>query len=1028
MDRPTPSRNPASAPAFFSVQEGVPFSSEPASDDANSIHRRMSMKRKKTIVSLLNEIVSLKEEDFDLDVGPEVPATAAVSERIKNLTFMVDERLQQEGAQLFNQFNKRVRQVDEQLLNFGNAVRPLGSSVGLISSSYNLRARLQQILHLFRENASEAFPNKIKKEPAEPLQPLSSRKKRAKFRKLSAHPRVARLTSDLEAFPEQFEQLAHDLVTFLHFLHDIPEFRDECLNASVLSFEGDLKYWASCLREFEGQFGFPAIKRYVNDLTREMDEHMEAIRDALKLFIVEGVATIRTAQNHTQNGLQNLSTVATFFSGVTASTLQYTYSEKDTHLQQVVNALWITSLVFSIASSINSQLAYHWRAAMYRSPRSAVPFVVMIWLTRTPLIFLVVSVMAFSAGLVCFTFASSQGALVSTCATIFTSLTSLALLAVAVWFAMERAVYAKTKGNRWLEDIMREWRGEFLRRTGLMWMAKVPPAGFKRVATWCSDRLSKFGLFMTSTVGLPSGRRGSTSTGSEAYDEEYGLPSPNTSPKAERLRSFSDPKPIRMQSPTPLPQVFENQQVSSSPVQERGPWSTSVSPPPPPPQDPSPDPPLPPTSPTPKMRFRDAVRKVTTLERMKPGPKSPKRAGTGGHARERSLTLPISADGSADPNERFAPRPTKLAGLIPRLKALKPTQELIEHAGLVRHLQFSPDGKWLATCSWDRKAIIWRVEATLSQHRVLAHAGAGFLSQVAWSPNGKYLLTRTFRHVKVWVAESGVLKQTISCKHKIDAVTWMPSGDSFACVEDSVIHIMDLQGKSKADHPFERLDIHDVAVTPDEQMMILVATLQSSKDNLKPSKSKAEKRIIVYDLGDKKIECQVPVLENVRDVTISNDRDNSSGYLALISYEDTAPPELWRVSVVAKEARLQLLQTYMPTATVEFAGPSYLGGKQDQFVICAGKKGDIHIWDRETGLLLHSLQGANIVDNNPEELTGVAWNHCATGRYMFASATNDGTVRIWTAPAPADSQQPSRAGSPVPLIHRPSNVGIGLAV
>ncbi|KAG8913888.1 hypothetical protein FRC00_001339 [Tulasnella sp. 408] len=257
----------------------------------------------------------------------------------------------------------------------------------------------------------------------------------------------------------------------------------------------------------------------------------------------------------------------------------------------------------------------------------------------------------------------------------------------------------------------------------------------------------------------------------------------------------------------------------------------------------------------------------------------------------------------------------------------------------------------------------------------------------------------------------------------------MPTGASFACVEGSVVHIMDLLGKIKADHTFERLDIHDVAVTQDEQRMILVATLQSSKDDLKPSKSKAEKRIIVYNLVDKRVECQVPVLENVRDVTISS--DNSNGYLALISYEDTAPPELWRISVVyvegRQETRLQLLQTYMPTAVVEFAGPSYLGGTQDQFVICAGKKGDIHIWDRETGLLLHSLQGANMVDNTPEDLTGVAWNHCTTGRYMFASATNDGTVRIWTAQAPPDSQQPSRAGSPTPSVPRPTSVAIGIA-
>lgn len=37
-----------------------------------------------------------------------------------------------------------------------------------------------------------------------------------------------------------------------------------------------------------GQFQFPAIKRYVNDLTREMDEHLENIRDALRVFLQDG--------------------------------------------------------------------------------------------------------------------------------------------------------------------------------------------------------------------------------------------------------------------------------------------------------------------------------------------------------------------------------------------------------------------------------------------------------------------------------------------------------------------------------------------------------------------------------------------------------------------------------------------------------------------------------------------------------------------------------------------------------------------
>jgi WD repeat-containing protein 26 len=208
---------------------------------------------------------------------------------------------------MFNHFDKRIGQVDTELQNFANAVRPLGSSVGLISSAYHLRARLQQVLFLFRENAANTFKEKVSSDRPEPIKPFSSRKKSKKRRLRATHhtlrPR-APLESDLEKFPEQFELLAKDLLSFLHFLHDIPEFTDEGLNSVVLALEADLKYWASCLKEFEGttssfcnptfgslslgQFKFHAVGRYINNLTKEMDGHLEEIRDALRIFVKVG--------------------------------------------------------------------------------------------------------------------------------------------------------------------------------------------------------------------------------------------------------------------------------------------------------------------------------------------------------------------------------------------------------------------------------------------------------------------------------------------------------------------------------------------------------------------------------------------------------------------------------------------------------------------------------------------------------------------------------------------------------------------
>lgn len=61
----------------------------------------------------------------------------------------------------------------------------------------------------------------------------------------------------------------------------------------------------------------------------------------------------------------NLTTIATFFSSVTATTLQFTYAETDAvpsnSLRGVVNLFWFLSLVFSVSSGVSSLLGLTWR-------------------------------------------------------------------------------------------------------------------------------------------------------------------------------------------------------------------------------------------------------------------------------------------------------------------------------------------------------------------------------------------------------------------------------------------------------------------------------------------------------------------------------------------------------------------------------------------------------------------------------------------------------------------------------------------
>lgn len=64
-----------------------------------------------------------------------------------------------------------------------------------------------------------------------------------------------------------------------------------------------------------------------------------------------------------------MTTIATFFSSVTATTLQFSFQQTKSGLGGAVNLFWFISLVFSVASGVNSLLGMTWRkSSMYVSP------------------------------------------------------------------------------------------------------------------------------------------------------------------------------------------------------------------------------------------------------------------------------------------------------------------------------------------------------------------------------------------------------------------------------------------------------------------------------------------------------------------------------------------------------------------------------------------------------------------------------------------------------------------------------------
>jgi WD40 repeat protein len=102
------------------------------------------------------------------------------------------------------------------------------------------------------------------------------------------------------------------------------------------------------------------------------------------------------------------------------------------------------------------------------------------------------------------------------------------------------------------------------------------------------------------------------------------------------------------------------------------------------------------------------------------------------------------------------------------------------HSDNVLDVAFSPDGKYVATCSYDKLAIIWDVATGEKIRELKNHVDAVY--SLAYSPDGKLLATGAGdRTVKVWDTDSGKLLLTLSDSlDTIYAVAFSPKGDMIA--------------------------------------------------------------------------------------------------------------------------------------------------------------------------------------------------------------------------------------------------------
>jgi len=102
-----------------------------------------------------------------------------------------------------------------------------------------------------------------------------------------------------------------------------------------------------------------------------------------------------------------------------------------------------------------------------------------------------------------------------------------------------------------------------------------------------------------------------------------------------------------------------------------------------------------------------------------------------------------------------------------------------EHNDIVDALAWSPDGHYIASGSWDNTVQVWDVNTRTHYRTYTGHKD--IVSALAWSPDSRYIASGSWDHtVQVWDVNTRVLSFTYSYNETVYTVAWSPDGHYIA--------------------------------------------------------------------------------------------------------------------------------------------------------------------------------------------------------------------------------------------------------